>query len=142
MKTLAEIIKLIESSGNMQAVRFEPFFYKRLKSKTNDPAVLKIREIHKCTYYTALMIASTSWGLYQIMGYNLYFYNLTDKTVFEFLFDQEEQDQAFQKFIEKRNIAFTIEELKKDPEKIRKFAKYYNGDEIGYSKKIEKLLRV
>ncbi|WP_456400120.1 N-acetylmuramidase domain-containing protein [Persephonella sp.] len=141
MKELKDIIKLIESSNNPQAVRFEPHFYERLKSRTNDTAVLKIREIHKCTYYTALMIASTSWGLFQIMGYNLYFYNLIDTTVFDFLFNEELQEQAFKKFIEKRRINFTIEELKSDPEKVRRFARYYNGDEIRYARKIEKLLR-
>jgi len=140
MKQLKDIIKLIESSNNPLAVRFEPLFYDNLKPKTNDPAVLKIKKIHKCTYYTALMIASTSWGLYQIMGYNLYFYDLTEKTVFEYLFDEEEQEKAFQKFIEKRKINFSIEELKTDPEKIRKFAKYYNGDTEGYSRKILHLL--
>ncbi|HCB69334.1 MAG TPA: DUF3380 domain-containing protein [Persephonella sp.] len=142
MKTLAEIIKQIESSNNKLAVRFEPHFYERLKNRTNDTAVLKIREIHKCTYYTALMIASTSWGYFQIMGYNLYFYNLIDTTVFEFLYNEELQEKAFQEFIEKRKINFSVEELKSDPEKIRRFARYYNGDEIGYARKIEKLLRV
>lgn len=142
MKQLKDIIKLIESSNNPQAVRFEPHFYEKLKSKTNDTAVLKIRKIHKCTYYTALMIASTSWGLFQIMGYNLYFYNLIDTTVFDFLNNEELQEKAFQEFIEKRKINFTVEDLKSDPEKIRKFAKYYNGDTEGYSRKIEKLLRV
>ena len=140
MKELKDIIKLIESSNNPQAVRFEPLFYEKLKSKTNDTAVLKIREIHKCTYYTALMIASTSWGYFQIMGYNLYFYNLIDTTVFEFLSNEELQEKAFKKFTQLKKINFSIEELKSDPEKIRKFAKYYNGDTEGYSRKILRLI--
>lgn len=137
---LADIIKQIESSNNKLAVRFEPLFYENLKTKTNDYAILKIKEIHKCSYYTALMIASTSWGLFQIMGYNLYFYSLTDKTVFDFLFDEEEQEKAFEKFTQIKKINFTVEELKQDIEKVRKFAKYYNGDIEGYSRKILKLL--
>lgn len=137
---LADIIKQIESSNNKLAVRFEPLFYENLKTKTNDYAILKIKEIHKCSYYTALMIASTSWGLFQIMGYNLYFYSLTDKTVFDFLFDEEEQEKAFEKFTQIKKINFTVEELKQDIEKVRKFAKYYNGDIESYSRKILKLL--
>ncbi|ACO03459.1 lysozyme (Muramidase) (Lytic enzyme) (Protein P15) [Persephonella marina EX-H1] len=72
----------------------------------------------------------------------MYFYNLIDTTVFEFLYNEELQEKAFQEFIEKRKINFSVEELKSDPEKIRRFARYYNGDEIGYARKIEKLLRV
>ena len=137
---LSDIIKQIESSNNPQAVRFEPLFYENLKTKTNDHAILKIKEIHKCSYYTALMIASTSWGLFQIMGYNLYFYGLTEKTVFDFLFDEAEQEEAFEKFIQIKKINFTVDELKQDIEKVRKFAKYYNGDIESYSRKILKLL--
>jgi len=50
------------------------------------------------------MIASTSWGYFQIMGYNLYFYGLIEKTVFEFLFNETEQEQAFEKFKQNQKI--------------------------------------
>ncbi|WP_457641464.1 N-acetylmuramidase domain-containing protein [Persephonella sp.] len=141
MRQLKDIIKLIESSNNPQAVRFEPLFYEKLKEKNiQDRAIEEIRKIHKCTYYTALMIASTSWGLFQIMGYNLYFYDLTDKTVFEFLFDEEEQERAFEKFTQIKNINFTVEQLKTDIEKVKRFARLYNGDVENYSRKILKLL--
>ena len=143
MKTLAEIIKLIESSNNPLAVRFEPLFYQRLKENNfNDRAIKRIKELHKCNTNTAYMIASTSWGLYQLMGYNLYFYDLTEKTVFEYLFDEQEQEKAFEKFTQLKKINFSIEELKTDPEKIRRFARLYNGDVEGYSRKIKKLLEV
>ncbi len=138
---LKDIIKQIESSNNKLAVRFEPHFYQRLKEQEfNDRAIQRIKELHKCNTDTAYMIASTSWGYFQIMGYNLYFYGLTDKTVFEFLFDEIEQEQAFEKFTQLKKINFSIEDLKSDPEKIRKFAKYYNGDVEGYSRKIMRLL--
>ena len=75
------------------------------------------------------------------MGYNLYFYSLTEKTVFEFLFDEEEQEQAFEKFTQIKKINFTVDELLEDENKIRKFARLYNGDEIGYSRKIQRLLQ-
>ena len=139
---LKDIIKQIESSNNKLAVRFEPHFYQRLKEQEfNDRAIQKIKELHKCNTDTAYMIASTSWGLFQIMGYNLYFYGLTDKTVFEFLFNEEEQGQAFEKFTQIKNINFTVDELLEDENKIKKFAKLYNGDEIGYSRKIQRLLQ-
>jgi len=139
---IKEVIKEIESSGNKQAIRFEPHFYESLeKRKINDMAIQRIQKIHRCSYFTALMIASTSWGLFQIMGYNLYFYSLTEKTVFEFLFDEAEQEKAFEKFIQIKSINFSIEEMRSDPEKIRKFAKVYNGDTEGYSRKIERLIQ-
>lgn len=139
---LKDIIKLIESDNNNQAVRFEPHFFHRLrKRKFNDRAIQRIKEIHKCNTTTAYMIASTSWGYFQIMGYNLYFYGLTNKTVFEYLFDEEEQEKAFEKFIQIKNISFTVEELLEDESKIKRFAKLYNGDEIGYSRKIQRLLQ-
>ncbi len=139
---LADVIKQIESSNNKLAVRFEPLFYQRLKEQEfNDKSIQKIKQLHKCNTDTAYMIASTSWGYFQIMGYNLYFYSLTDKTVFEFLFDETEQEQAFEKFTQIKNINFTVEELLEDEKKVRKFAKLYNGDEIGYSKKIQRLLQ-
>lgn len=139
---LKEIIKQIESSNNLQAVRFEPLFYQKLKEKKiNDKAIQKIKQLHKCNTNTAYMIAAVSWGLYQIMGYNLYFYDLTEKTVFEYLFDEAEQEKSFEKFTQIKNINFTIEELKTDHEKIRKFAKYYNGNIEGYSRKILRLIK-
>lgn len=77
---LKEIIKQIESSNNLQAVRFEPLFYQKLKEKKiNDKAIQKIKQLHKCNTNTAYMIAAVSWGLYQIMDYNLYFYDLTEE---------------------------------------------------------------
>ena len=140
---LSDIIKQIESSNNPLAVRFEPHFYKRLKEQNfNDKAIQKIKQLHKCNTDTAYMIASTSWGYFQIMGYNLYFYDLTDKTVFEYLFDETEQEKAFEKFTRIKNINFTVEQLLEDEEKIRRFAKLYNGDIEGYSRKIKKLLEV
>ena len=69
---LKDIIKQIESSNNKLVARFEPHFYQRLKEqKFNDKAIQKIKQLHKCNTDTAYMIASTSWGYFQIMGYNL-----------------------------------------------------------------------
>jgi hypothetical protein len=46
----------------------------------------------KCNLYDSLY----QLGLYQITGHNLYFYDLTEKTVFEYLFDEEEQEKVFE----------------------------------------------
>ncbi len=140
--TLADLIISIESNGDKRAMRFEEGFYNRVKDKTQDTAINRIQRIHKCSRNTACMIASTSWGLFQIMGYNIYFYSLYDAHITKFVDDVVAQIEAFHKFIKGKGIDYTVEELKTNEAKLKRFASIYNGDVDGYSKKIKQRLGI
>lgn len=129
---LSYIISQVESSGFSGALRFEPKVYETVKGRgANAHFVPEIASLNHCTVETAEVIYSTSFGLYQIMGYNLYRLGL-HRPVSEFQNGVQSrvlQDTAFARFLSDRNILFTVEEMRADPAKLVRFAEHYNGSE-------------
>lgn len=129
---LSYIISLVESSGFSGAMRFEPKVYETVKGHEVDGYFIPdIMRINRCTAETAEVIYSTSYGLYQLMGYNLYRLGL-HRPISEFLNGVQSrllQDTLFAKFLSDRNILFTVEEMHEDPAKLARFAEHYNGSE-------------
>ncbi len=64
-QSLAQIIAILESSGNPFAMRYEPRY-----APSGDSIVAYSRIAHVSTD-TARVCLATSWGMYQIMGQNL-----------------------------------------------------------------------
>jgi hypothetical protein len=112
---IADVIKTIESSNNQYAFRFEEkLYFLHRASKTNLSKVLKrIRMINQCSNDTALMICSTSWGLYQILGINIYGMCGYDKSIINFLKNANDQENVFKDFcdIQKLDLDKTEKEL-------------------------------
>lgn len=138
---LAGVIKSIESGGNPQAVRFEPGVYGWDLSPPNRAAIVeRVRSIHDCSHGTAHALFSMSFGLFQLMGFNLYDpdQGLWSGTVFDYVNAPALQEATFQKFIEHHRIDFTLEELLGDPAKMELFVRTWNGpgDVDGYSARI------
>lgn len=69
MTDLASIVARVESAGNQWAMRFEPAVYDRPPFPPAWDACVKA---NRCSRATGKAILSMSWGLYQIMGFNLY----------------------------------------------------------------------
>lgn len=96
---LFSLISQVETNHNSKAVRFEPATYSKLSVLRTDSQKLIIAAIQKanaCSWGTALMIYSTSWGTAQIMGFNLYGpYVKYTKDVISYCDSQTDQENSF-----------------------------------------------
>lgn len=118
--TLSQLIAQTESAGKISALRFEPKFK---PSQTN---VLKCAGFNKVSVQTAEVICASSWGLYQLMGENLYSFGYQG-TILDFWKNPDLQLDYFNLHNKLRYIDFTLDEVITDPVKRTKFATRYNG---------------
>lgn len=136
MLTTSQLIARIESNNIPHALRFEPNF------KPSQRAVDLCIAAHKPAYMnraTAEMICRTSWGLYQIMGENIYAMCGVSIPISRFMIDIETQERAFYAFLRNRQINFLPEELRTDENKRILFARRYNGSSA-YAAKIKQVI--
>lgn len=141
MKTpsLYEIISTIESNAFLGAMRFEQAVYKTEAYET--PYVrMRIKANNFCSLDTARVISSTSWGMYQIMGFNLYEYGY-NSGIGKFLSSSKEQDRMFETFLHAKNLDAYLRtpDILNDPEKRKHFALMYNGG-AAYANRIEEVI--
>jgi hypothetical protein len=115
---IIDVIKTVESSNNQYAFRFEEqlyFQHRSIKSKLSK--VLKtVKMLNNCSDATALMIISTSWGFFQILGINVYGMCGYEKSIIDFLHSKDEQEKIFHTFCAFQKI--NLEETEKDLIKI------------------------
>lgn len=140
---LSDVIAWIESRGNPHALRFEPLVFSHLTTgaMTSEHAsiVNRIVRIHNCSIPTAQVIYSTSYGLYQLMGFNLYAddsVNSTDLDVVSFCASSTEQTRVFNTFVSRKLITYDPATLAFYESSRQTFARVYNGDEQAYSSQI------
>lgn len=147
---LSYIVSQVESAGFAGALRFEPSVYGTIKGLTNDSnpptkgteLVQVVARVNRCTIETAEVLYSTSFGLYQLMGYNLYRLGL-HMPVSEFLSGTHGrmlQDALFAIFLSDRNINFKWNEMASDPDKLNRFAEHYNGS-LAYGGRMKAIAR-
>lgn len=125
--TLAAVIRTIESRGNPYRPRFEFHAYMAWPWTA---VYQRIADKHGCSHDTAQMIATTSWGAYQMLGLNIF-----DQTIsgvdpphlFAYVADSDMQDQSFGNFIKAKGVNFTLSDLLADPDKMQKFVTRWNG---------------
>lgn len=128
---LEAVIERIESSGNPYALRLEPAV---LAERTAPITSRVVAEIHGCDIITGHMITATSWGLFQIMGFNLYSgAHPWKKTVFDFLNAPWMQRLFFRQWLADRGMNYTLAALLADPAKLQAFAAFYNGNAAVYA---------
>lgn len=123
MLIISKLVAHVESGDVKHAMRFEPGW------KHDNNIISLVRQAHAPAYMnttTAKNIMATSYGLYQIMGENIYRLGYK-KPINEFMNSENDQLAIFEKFLEWRRINFTVEELFSDSEKLRLFARRYNG---------------
>lgn len=127
---LRAMARWCESDGNYRAIRFERKTFNNITDRGNTPVLLAIARINKCSLDTARIIYASSWGAYQIMGFNLYdkLGLLTD--IASYLWDTNAQDQSYDKFVIQNNINFSMAEIKSSNDKRLTYAIRYNGSSI------------
>ena len=131
--TMAAVISQNESSGYLACAKFERATFERMCAGGlgwTDAAQRAIAKLHNCDITTARALACTSWGLYQIMGFNLWDASVCDWTLDlgTFLRDAGAQTAAFERFLVATSISdITVSDLETDPEKRERFIAKYNG---------------
>lgn len=130
--SISQLIALVESNGDINALRFEPAYHPDPKgifqARVTQPGL---------SFQTYETICSCSWGKYQIMGDNLFMLGLK-QPIAEYWRDASLQDVFFNRFCCGRNIAYTLDEILNDDKKRLDFAHHYNGNTQGYSARIIK----
>lgn len=121
------IIARIESRGNYSAIRFERRVFNAITNAGGNKITDRIRSIHSCSQDTAKVLYSMSFGAYQIMGFNIWGILEYSHKYIDFINDKSAQNNCFQSFLLQKAIAFSPEEMARDPDKALKFAIRYNG---------------
>lgn len=139
--SLADLVAYIESRGSNSAIRFEPDTYNKFTNGAPIPKeasviLARIRTANNCSIHTAAMIYSSSWGKFQLMGFNVYADVDYSRPVGEFLCCQTDQNARFAAFL-KRNGLFNYNPamLAQDQAQRSHFAMAYNGS-IDYANAI------
>lgn len=121
--TISQLVASAESNHVKHAMRFEPGW------RHDNNIISLVRQAHAPAYMnttTAKNIMATSYGLYQIMGENIYRLGYK-KPINEFMNSEADQLEIFNKFLAWRGIDYTVDEIFSDRAKMEKFAKRYNG---------------
>ncbi len=124
---LAAIIRNVESGCRLSAIRYEPGIFASLaQAESNAPLIQKIAGINACDIETAKIIFSTSYGLWQEMGFNIYSLGY-DLPILQFWQSQTDQRRIYDAFIVKNGVNFSWSEMLTDQTKMEEFARVYNG---------------
>jgi hypothetical protein len=128
----ADIIAQVESSGNPYAYRFEPTVFDSLRVGALTPVHLviinKIMKIHSCNQSSAEVIYSSSYGLYQLMGFNIYGECGYDKSIFAYLNDSLTQTALFESLLSHMGLSDITASMLAGNEFARhEFGLRYNG---------------
>lgn len=124
--TLAKVIAQVESGGFPYALRFESRTYGQGSPYFTTAGLEAAEQGNHCNAVTGRAICSTSYGLFQIMGFNLYGMLGWKQSVATFLFDSEQQLASFTLFCTKNSInpgSFDFT----DEAALEHFARVYNG---------------
>ena len=124
--SLAQLIAQVESSGDQYAYRFEPAYEPRGQD------INEMLQMCHCSYESAKILVASSFGLYQIMGFNLLALGLKLSPL-KYCAVPELQTQFFNEFIFKHGIAYTLDEVVNDVQKRLDFAGKYNGNADVYA---------
>jgi hypothetical protein len=140
----ADVIAYVESKGDQYAFRFEPGTF--ATTANPHPAQIeilnRIQKIHSCSTATARVLYSSSFGLYQIMGFNLYADNSgVTGTAFAFMNDPIAQTVFFKAFLNTKGLIVTPQTLAESPQVRTHFGTVYNGNGVAYGAAIAQALR-
>jgi hypothetical protein len=141
---LTDVIAWVESKGDPYAFRFEPATYANLAnpSAVQKGIIATIQTIHNCSYESAKVIYSSSFGKYQIMGFNLFAPKLSlCESAFKFMGDSATQDAMFTKLIASMALSsLTPDTLASSLWNRQHFGAIYNGNAQAYGISIAQAL--
>lgn len=126
-ENILQALAKIESNDWPEAIRFEPLVYAKRDSHAQH-IIDAIVKANRCTRHTAAVIYSSSYGCWQLMGFNLYAsWNAPHVSVGFFMSSRENQRNAIRRFMERNGLdGFTQAQLL-TKEGSEAFAKKYNG---------------
>lgn len=125
---LVRVIAQTESGGNQWALRFEPTTYAGIRGGQHAAACSVARVANKCSIATSQMLCSSSWGLFQIMGFNLWAKPGFVGPVGAFLGDVNAQGAALERFLIAAGLdGITWDEIADDETVRERFIVHYNG---------------
>lgn len=130
--SLFDVISWVETRCNSMAVRFEPATYEKLSASRTDSQkaiIANIIKMNGCSWGTALMIYSSSFGEVQLMGFNLYGPQINyQKNIIEFCSDKLAQATTFGLFLKQVKLTdITVAQLAASNVARARFALTYNG---------------
>jgi N-acetylmuramidase-like protein len=122
-RALLAVLSRVESSDNQYAMRFEPAVFGRAP---NFQLRSLVQKCNHCSQATAQMIYSTSWGQYQIMGFNIYTY--FRGSIWEWMNEPDQQKITLCRFLDENGVIdYTLDTLMSNVERRMKFIRIYNG---------------
>jgi hypothetical protein len=130
--TVFNIISWVETKHNTAAVRFEPAVYEKISVNRTDSQkaiISRIMKANDCSWGTALMIYSTSFGAVQLMGFNIYGPKVNfDGNVIDYCVTPDDQHDSFAKILEEMELqSITVAQLALSKVARAHFAAIYNG---------------
>lgn len=136
--TLSDCIAQVESSSNLLAMRYEPRVY-QTQLLTPQQQIEDYAVGGYIDQTTAAMIASTSWGQFQIMGYNLYGLGY-QSTIVDFLTNSTHQIAYLIRFFNHNIPSVNPRKLfsQLSQTEIELVGQVYNGDGPVYANSLEK----
>jgi hypothetical protein len=123
---LASVIARVESSNNQNALRFENTMF------ASPPIwvlgqISNIQKAHRnMSYQTAQMIACSSWGMYQLLGANIWS-NGFAATFADYIDSATFQYGTFLRFISPHGFTGTEDCVTWNEKRYERFAAFYNG---------------
>jgi hypothetical protein len=142
--SLFDVIAWVETKGNGKLQRFEPATYAAIvasRDSEQQDIIARIQAANLCSWNTALVIYSTSYGATQIMGFNLYgSFKPYTKDVVTFLTSESDQIDQFDVFETEKQIDMTIDVLASSPAARVRYAITYNGS-VSYAALISQALQ-
>lgn len=131
---LSQVIAQVEDAGWQWGSRFEPNVYAEVCQGAPNDVTLALARANRCNIATAYVWKSTSFGFYQIMGFNLYSAAIGyDKSIGEFWASADDQRAVVDRLLD--SIGFpdgSADWIMRDDGRADLFAKLYNGDARTY----------
>lgn len=126
---LARIISWVETKNSIRAMRFERRVFNKVTNLPYGPVLTAITAAHNnaISNDTARALYSMSFGVYQIMGFNLWGSLGYKRDMYTFLSSTEDQYEMFAELIKRDGIYYSIDDLKNNKDKRTSFAIKYNG---------------
>lgn len=129
---LLDVIARVESAGDFGAMRFEERVYDGWRQSNNAGRIAilgLIKTENRCNTETAAMIAATSWGKFQMMGFNIYDPDgfAFDGPLLEYLTSEHFQEDCCSQFLRKKQVFWSLADVLANPVKQLALANAYNG---------------
>ncbi len=126
MIRLSQVVAEVESHDNGATLRFEKASFEANGCKSDIIRAIVARNFY-CSPETAGMIYWTSWGTYQLMGFNLYGPVIDyPASVFSFWTSRVQHEIQFQAFI--KSGGYDNDDFSTwSADRVNAFARFYNG---------------